>query len=87
MLMVLFAIRMVASNFLGFESSCTTKPPLLVFSSEMELRSVCESPNKATSAPEISAEHSRSKKRTPHFMANIPSKTANMIALWGSGSN
>jgi len=87
-LIILFAIKIVASNFLGLFRSLTTIVPVAVFSSPISLRSVAESPKKATSAPEISAEQQSKTISTMVLIANTPSKwTVDKSKLRGSGSN
>lgn len=87
-LMALFAIKIVANNFLGRSRSLTTIDPFAVLPSSISLTSVGESPNKATSAPEIKAEQQSSNNKTMTLSAKAPSKTIKFgRKLRGSGSN
>ena len=86
-LIVLFAIRMVANSFFGFESSSIRTTPFLVRSSSILFKSVGDNPKSATSAPEINAEHNNSVIKHSHLEAKTASKAKNSRVLRGSGSN
>jgi hypothetical protein len=67
-LMALFAINIVANNFLGLSKSFTTRAAFALVSFSSSDKSVDERPKKATSAPEIKAEQQIKKSNTPILM-------------------
>ncbi len=88
MLIVLFAIKIVANNFFGRSRSSTTIFPLAVFLSPISLISVDESPKSATSAPEIRADKISSITRIAVFRVIELSKTTKLRSILnGSVSN
>lgn len=87
-LIKLFATRIVASNFFGFSSKSETIRIGLEPFSEASSRSDLERENKATSAPEINAEQSKSKNSRARPKINLRSKAIKKNdKLEGSGSN
>ena len=83
----LLATRMVANSFLGLESSLAIILPTGVLEKSSSFTSVVESEKKATSAPEIRAEHMRSNKRMLTFSTITPFDTSSIDKkLEGSGS-
>ena len=86
--MALLAIKIVANNFFGRSKSLAIMSPLDVFFSAISFTSVPERPKKATSAPEINAEHMSNIKRIHALSANAPSSAIKLkTKLRGSGSN
>jgi hypothetical protein len=84
----LFAIRIVAKSFLGFSKSDETISIGFDFSSKPLSISDRVSENKATSAPEINAEHTNRIIRIMILVINeVLTVVKNNIKLEGSGSN
>lgn len=86
--MALFAIKIVANNFLGRSNNFVMMLPLAVFFCSIALISVGDRPKNATSAPEISAEQSNNSRRTQILSTKALSKAIKFRKkLRGSGSN
>lgn len=75
--MALFAINIVANNFLGLSKSFTTREALVLDSFSNSDKSVVERPKKATSAPETKAEQQIKKSNTPILIEKKERSMAN----------
>jgi len=83
----LFATKIVAKSFLGFSKSLDIISIGFEFSSELVSKSVWVNENKATSAPDINAEQSSSKKNnTIPDTIEVSNVVRDIVKLMGSGS-